>query len=585
MKHSVLAGALSVLALAAAAGPAGARWTKAQAAPILDQTLTLKLAFDKARLSAGEQAALPALLQAGQVMQDVYELSRHHQALPSRAALDAARDADAEALRTLYRLFQGPIATTLENKREAFLAVDAVVPGKNVYPWGLAKADLEAWLAGHPEEREYVLGPRTVVRRDTAAARAADLAALARHPVLDGLHPMLRQRLSRPPAAGGFYSVPYALAYADHLVKAHGLLTQAARAVRGDDPELAGYLRNRARDLLSNDYESGDASWVTGQFKNLNLQMGAYETYDDELYGVKAFHGASLMVRDTAATTALQSAIRGLQELEESLPYTPHRRVREAIPVGVYDVAADFGQARGTNTATILPNEALPVRRYGRTILIRKNILEDGQLFALSDAAWKAVVAPAHEGELRSDGGFYRTLWHEIGHYLGPDSDEKGRELDAALEDAADALEEMKADLVSLYVAPALRDRGYYDEGRLRAVYASGIRRVLQNVKPRRDQPYQTMQLMQMNHFLETGVLRYDPAAQRLSIDYARYHEGVGALLKEVLAVQRAGDHARAQAFIERLTTWDERHEALAARMRAQEKYRFRLVRYEALGE
>src|SRR5678816_3757033 len=136
------------------------------------------------------------------------------------------------------------------------------------------------------------------------------------------------------------------------MVKAHGLLTDAARAVRGDDPELAGYLRNRARDLLSNDYESGDASWVTGQFKNLNLQMGAYETYDDELYGVKAFHGASLMVRDAAATTALQSAIRGLQELEESLPYAPHRRVREVIPVGVYEVAADFGQARGTNTAT-----------------------------------------------------------------------------------------------------------------------------------------------------------------------------------------------------------------------------------------
>jgi hypothetical protein len=368
------------------------------------------------------------------------------------------------------------------------------------------------------------------------------------------------------------------------MVGLHALLTEAAVAVSGEDAELADYLRNRARDLISNDYESGDASWVTGQFKNLNLQMGAYETYDDELYGVKAFHGASLMVRDTAATTALQGAIRGLQELEESLPYTPHRRVREVIPVGVYDVAADFGQARGTNTATILPNEALPVRRYGRTILIRKNILQNDQLYALADTAWKAAVAPAHEGELRSDGAFYRTLWHEIGHYLGPDSDEKGRDLDSALEDTADALEEMKADLVSLYVAPALRDRGYYDEGRLRSVYAAGIRRVMNNVKPRRDQPYQTMQLMQMNHFLQAGLLRFDEGG-RLAIDYARYHEAVGSLLKEVLAVQRAGDRARAQAFIDRLTTWDERHEAMAARMRALEKYRFRLVRYEALGE
>jgi hypothetical protein len=138
---------------------------------------------------------------------------------------------------------------------------------------------------------------------------------------------------------------------------------------------------------------------------------------------------------------------------------------------------------------------------------------------------------------------------------------------------------------VSLFVAPALRDRGYHDEARLRSVYASGIRRVLLNVKPRRDQPYQTMQLMQMNHYLEKGLLRYDPVTQRLSIDYARYPEAVRTLLQEVLAVQRAGDHARAEAFIQRLTVWDDRHQALATRMRAQEKYRFRSVRYAALGE
>ena len=74
------------------------------------------------------------------------------------------------------------------------------------------------------------------------------------------------------------------------------------------------------------------------------------------------------------------------------------------------------------------------------------------------------------------------------------------------------------------------------------------------------------MQLMQFNYFLENGPARFDRGAQGLAIDYDRYHEVVGALLKEVLAVQRAGDNARAEAFIERLTRWDERHEALAAR-------------------
>src|SRR6185503_6758516 len=165
---------------------------------------------------------------------------------------------------------------------------------------------------------------------------AADRQALARHPVLDGLHPMLRQRLSRPPVAGGFYSIPYALAYADEMVKAHGLLTQAARAVRGDDPELAGYLRNRARDLLSDDYESGAAAWVTGHFRRLNAQVGAYETYDDELLGTRAFYSLSILLARGEETAAIRRGMQGLQAVEDALPYDRHKRVREEIPVGAY---------------------------------------------------------------------------------------------------------------------------------------------------------------------------------------------------------------------------------------------------------
>ena len=80
-----------------------------------------------------------------------------------------------------------------------------------------------------------------------------------------------------------FTHVPYSVAYADELIKSFGLLNEAADAVEKDDEEFAKYLRNRARDLLSDDYESGDAAWVTGRFKNLNAQIGSYETYDDEL--------------------------------------------------------------------------------------------------------------------------------------------------------------------------------------------------------------------------------------------------------------------------------------------------------------
>jgi hypothetical protein len=370
------------------------------------------------------------------------------------------------------------------------------------------------------------------------------------------------------------------------MTKAHALLNEAADAVQKDDEEFARYLRNRSRDLLSDDYESGDAAWITGRFKNLNAQIGSYEVYDDELYGVKAFYAFSLLATRRQETDELRRAMRGLQALEDSLPYNRHKRVREDIPVGVYDVIADFGQARGGNTATILPNESYLARRYGRTILLRANIMRHPEIFKGSGNAWGAAVAPAHKDELTFDGSFYRTLWHEVGHYLGVDQTKDGRDLDTALQENSSLLEEMKADLVSLYVAEALRKAGYYTDAQLRSLYASGIQRVLQNNRPRRTQPYNTMQLMQWNFFLERGVLRFDPQTKRLLINYGKYHETVGELLKRVLEVQSEGDKAAADRFVEQYTTWDENvHGAVAKNIRDQQQYRFRIFKYAALGE
>jgi hypothetical protein len=583
--------------------PAG-YWPPEKSQPILDKTQTIRLAPDLSRLNTDERKAVAKLLEVGKIFQSIYEDQRHKQALSSDRdliQLDKRTGSTpvTQNLLTLYRLFQGPIATTLENKREPFLPVDPVVPGKNVYPWGVKKEEIEAFLTSHPEKRDEVMGLRTVVRLANSLSADNDLAKLRKYPALDTLHPGLRAELEaiqgtqkRPRGAiargplrtQGFYAVPYSVAYADELMQAYSLLNEAADALQKGDEEFAKYLRNRARDLLSDDYESGDAAWVTGHFKNLNAQIGSYETYDDELYGVKTFFAFSLLATRQQETTALRQAMKGLQSLEDSLPYDHHKKIREDIPVGVYDVVADFGQARGGNTATILPNESYLARRYGRTILLRANIMREPNIFEGTSRAFAAAVGEDQAKELTSDGNFYRTLWHEVGHYLGVDQTKDGRDLDQALQDDASAMEEMKADLVSLFVAEALHKQHYYTDEQLRSVYAGGILRVLQNVKPRRDQPYQTMQLMQWNFFLENGLLTFENA--KLRIHYDKYHSVVGKLLQKVLEVQYAGDKAGADQFITQYTTWkDDLHGVVAKNMREQSRYRFRLFRYAALGE
>jgi hypothetical protein len=280
------------------------------------------------------------------------------------------------------------------------------------------------------------------------------------------------------------------------------------------------------------------------------------------------------------------AALGGLQALHDALPVRFERKVRERIPVGVYDVIADFGQARGGNTASILPNDAEHSRRYGRVILMRDNIIRHPESAGLASATWRAAIVPAQHADFVPEGTVQRTLWHEIGHYLGVDRTTDGRDVDAALQDSADLYEEMKSDLVSLDAVPALRAKGYYTDGQAHAVYAAGILRVLQRNKPRRDQPYNTMQLMQWNWYLDRGVLAFDPATQRMRIDYDKYPAAVKALLAEVLAIQAAGDRARAEAFVTKWTTWDPAlHEPVAKAIRESLAFRYSLYRYAALGE
>ncbi|MEQ1855509.1 MAG: NUDIX hydrolase [Longimicrobiales bacterium] len=585
MRHSIRIVSLvaTVLSALPLGGGVGAQWSETDTRRIADNVSVLRLAPDLSHLRPGERAAVEKLLDAGRIFQEMYEDQNHPDAIWARGSAVPGSDAE-----ILYRLYQGPVGTSGSNQRVPFLDVRPEYPGRNVYPLDLLADEMDAYLASHPTERAALLGVRTVVRRATAENLRADLAVLEGQPGLKLLHPTLEPRLEAlraAPSRTSFYAVPYAVAYSGRLRRVQQLLLEAAEAVRDEDPDLSAYLAVRATDMLTSNYEAGDAAWVSGQFVNLNAQIGSYETYDDALFGVKAFYSLSLLVRDRARSDELAAALTDIQEIENSLPYDRQKSVRSQIPVGVYNVVADFGQSRGTNTATILPNDADHARKYGRTILLRYNIMTEPQLFAGARGRFCAAMAETHCAELSIEGNFERTLWHEIGHYLGVDRTNDGRTLDDALGAVSNLYEEMKADLVSLFSAGKLHESGHYTDAELRSFYAGGLLRVLQFGPPRRDQPYQTMQLMQWNWYLSRGLVALEDG--RLRVRYDRYPAAVESLLAEVLAIQAAGDTARAERFIDEWTAWDPAvHGVVANAMRgAPAASRIWLVRYGALDE
>jgi hypothetical protein len=569
---------------------------------ILDKTVYINLAPDLSALSENERAAVDKLIEVGKIFQKLHEHMRHHQAVNAYEDLleldeQLGSPRATQNLVDMYYLFKGPVARMLNNRSRPFLPVDRKTPGRNVYPWGVDKEEIEAFLSEYPESRSWLLGVRSVVRRSERAIVESDLKTLDEYPVLDVLHPGFRDMLLMLRNAPGdkvFYACPYSVAFAAPLMQVYRYLNDAADLMDDEDTEFAGYLRNRARDLISDDYESGDASWVTGRFKNLNAEIGSYEVYDDQLYGVKSFFACSVLLRDRAQSDALREAVRGMQSFENSLPYEPagwdgrgdKKKVREDIPVGVYHIIADFGQSRGTNTATILPNESEYARKYGRIILMRYNVLKNPDLFEARLSKYQAAVAQRHAIDLTPDGVFYRTLWHEIGHYLGVDRTKDGRELGEALEESSSKLEELKADLVALYLAKALRERGYYSDAAAKGVYADGIRRVLLKNKPARTQTYPVMQLMQFNYYLEKGLFVFDEENAELGIRYDEYHGTVTSMLAEVLRLQQDGDKEAADAFIDKYAVWKEDvHGVLADKMKRAERYRYAIVRYAALED
>ena len=218
--------------------PAG-YWPLEKSQPIIDKMQTIRLAPDMSHLSEGELKAVVKLLEVGRIFQSLYEKQRHPQALSAQRDLVQleARTASTVAIKnllTLYRLNQGPIATTLENKREPSLPVDPVEPGKNMYPWGVKKDEIEDFLKENPQERDKILGQRSVVRAATLENLSSDLSRLKKYPVLATLHPGLQDDLSElvaakiragsrmlvPRSGDKFYAIPYSLAYADELTRA-----------------------------------------------------------------------------------------------------------------------------------------------------------------------------------------------------------------------------------------------------------------------------------------------------------------------------------------------------------------------------
>src|ERR1051325_1075446 len=397
------------------------------------------LEVDLSGLSAGDKKALAKLIEAAHLTDDVFldqvwsgNTALYHKLQQDKSPLGQAR-------LHYFWINKGPWSEIDEHK--AFLpGVPAKKPaGTNCYPEDMTKEEFESWVKPlYPESRAVAEGFFTVIRRG----------------------PDKKLRL-----------IHYGAQLYPPLARQARLLKEAAALT--DNATLKKFLTTRADAFLTNNYFESDMAWMDLDAP-VDVTIGPFETYNDELFGYKAAFEAYINVRDEKESARLAFLGEHLQEIENNLPEDPRYRVPKlgaASPIRVVnEVYAAGDGSHGVQTAAYnLPNDDKVVQQKGSKRVMLKNIQEAKFKSTLQPIS-KVVLQPAAQQDLSFELFFTHILAHELTHGLGPHQIKiSGRETNPRMElkDLYSAIEEAKADVTGLFALQYLMTQA--DKGAIQA--------------------------------------------------------------------------------------------------------------------
>ncbi len=514
MKH------LLVLLAAAAVMPDLNQLTRmtARFAPV-----TLK--YDAAALSDGDRKALPKLVEAARVLNHLFldQLWSGNRELYAKLLQDTSPLGKARL--HYFWLNKGPWSD-LDDHAAFVPGVPARKPlGANFYPPNMTREEFETWLKTLPAtEREQAIGFFTVIRRN------AD------------------KHLSL---------VPYSKEYAADLHKAAALLREAAALT--DNASLKKFLTLRADAFLSNDYYASDVAWMDLDAP-LDITIGPYETYNDELFGYKAGFEAYITMRDDAETNKLKTVAAHLQEVENNLPVDPRYRnpkLGASAPIRVVnEVYAAGDGAHGVRTAAFnLPNDERVISQKGSARIMLKNVQEAKFASALVPIAGR-VLTPGAKEDLSFNYFFTHILAHELSHGIGPHQIQiAGRATTPRqeLKELYSAIEEAKADVTGLFMLEYLYDHKLMDGPNYeRPLYTTYLASAFRSVRFGVTEAHGKGMAMRFNYFLDKGAFTVSPGGT-FAVDVPKMKSAVRDLTHELLTIEAEGNYGAAKKMLDTL--------------------------------
>jgi len=504
----------------------------AQKEPAGDADLASKIArfepttltADTSKLTAKDRQALDKIIAAAKLLDPLFlrQVWSGNEALEKKLQADKT-PVGRQRLHYFY-INDGPWSR-LDDKEPFIEGVPKDKPiSANYYPEDMTKDEFNSWLQGLSDaDKQKATGFFYLIRR------GAD------------------KKLT---------TVPYSVAYKEYLAPAAALLREAAALTT--NATLKNFLNKRADAFGSDEYYESDVAWMDLD-SPIDVTIGPYETYEDELFNYKAAFEAYVTLRDDAETAKLGKFSGHLQELENNLPIDPRYRnpkLGAASPIRVVNEVFSSGEGNsGVQTAAFnLPNDERVVKEKGSKRVMLKNV-QDAKFNKTLIPISKVVLEPADQSALAFDSFFTHILCHELMHGLGPHNITlAGQETTVRkqLKELYSSIEEAKADMTGLWALQYMIDRGIIDKGMERTLYTTYLASMFRSVRFGITEAHGRGVALQFNYLTDEGAIKFNEATGRFSVDHAKIKEGVTKLTHDLLTLEAEGSYDKAKAILDK---------------------------------
>ena len=481
------------------------------------------LTADTTQLTPNDAQALKKIIAAAKYLDPLYrqQIWSGNEALLKK--LEADKSAPGRERLHYFLINQGPWSQLDEN--QPFIAgVAPRPPQANFYPADITKEEFNTWLSSLPgDEKARATGYFYVIRRD---------------------------------AGGKLKTVPYNEEYREFLDPSAKLLREAAALT--SNITLKDFLTKRASAFASNDYYDSDVAWMDLEAP-IDVTIGPYETYEDEMFGYKAAYEAYVTLRDQGESAKLARFSQYLQELEDHLPMDAGYRnpkLGAASPIRVVNEVYSSGEGNaGVQTAAFnLPNDERVVKEKGSKRIMLKNV-QDAKFNKTLVPISRVVLDPAQQSRLSFEAFFTHILTHELMHGLGPHNihvDGQATTVRLQLKELYSAIEEAKADITGLWALQYLIDKGVVEKQMEQTLYVTYLASAFRSVRFGINEAHGRGVAMQFNYLTDEGAIRFDEGTGKFSVDESKIKDAVRKLTHELLTIEAEGSHDKAKAILDK---------------------------------